>query len=275
MRVPNWYRVDCGSVRYHRSWNLQETGLVVHGFSARKGGVSAGPYESLNLGFGTEDAPANVVSNRAAYASALGLVPETIVVPGQVHSNNVERVGIAHAGAGALERVTAISDTDALVTNEPGVTLALHFADCVCIFLLDPVMRAIGVAHAGWRGTVTRIVSATVERMVSEFGSNPAGIVAAIAPSVGRCCYEVGPDVAHEFFREFPHDERVMNQASTEKWRVDLKIANRLLLMEAGLDPRNIAVSDECTCCNRTDFFSYRRDGETGRMSGWLSLLQQ
>jgi YfiH family protein len=272
MRLPNWYRVERNGVRFYQAWNLQKSGLVKHGFSTRTGGVSPEPYESLNLGLGTDDDPLNVIANRRAFASALGIDPTRIVVPKQSHGGRVARVSAADAGRGAREYDDGIPETDALVTNESGVTLALHFADCVCVFLLDPVKRAIGVAHAGWRGTAEKIVQATVEAMSGEFGSDPGTLLAAVGPAINRHCYEVGPDVASELSRVFPHDERVMTQASTAKWWLDLKTANRLLLLEAGLKQENIAVSDQCTSCDRDEFFSHRRDGPTGRMGGWMAL---
>lgn len=272
MRLPNWYRVERNGVRFYQAWNLQESGLVKHGFSTRTGGVSPEPYESLNLGLGTDDDPSNVIANRRAFASALGIDADRIIVPRQGHGTRVVRVSAADAGKGARACADGIPETDALVTNEPGVTLALHFADCVCVFLLDPVKKAIGVAHAGWRGTSGKIVLAAVEAMSNEFGSDPDTLLAAIGPAINRHCYEVGPDVASEFFRVFLHDERVMTQASTAKWWLDLKTANRLLLLEAGLRQESIAVSDQCTSCDRDEFFSHRRDGPTGRMGGWMAL---
>ncbi len=274
MRIPNWYREEEEGIRFYRAWNVHETGLVVHGFSTRAGGVSPEPYESLNLGLGTDDGTANVLENRRRFAAALHVDPERLVVPKQVHGGNVTRVTAADAGRGALSYTGGVPDTDALITNDPGVTLALHFADCVCIFLLDPANRAIGVAHAGWRGTAAGIVTNTVEAMAREFGTKPADLVAAIAPAISRCCYEVGPDVARQFFRVFPYDDRVMKLSSTDRWRVDLKTANLILLERAGLDPHSVAVSDACTCCGRDEFFSHRRDGPTGRMGGWMALRQ-
>lgn len=274
MRIPNWYRVEKNGIRFYQAWNLQETGLVTHGFSARVGGISPEPYASLNLGLGTEDDPSNVIANQRKYASAIGVDAERIIVPQQSHGNRVVRVGISDAGQGALSYASGIPDTDALITNEPGVTLALHFADCVCVFLLDPVRRAIGVAHAGWRGTVAGVVTEVLAAMSREFGTQPEKVLAAIGPAIGRHCYDVNADVAEAFFKAFPHDERVMRFYSlVGKWQVDLKTANRILLLNAGVKQENIAVSEDCTCCNIEDFFSHRRDGKTGRMGGWMALL--
>lgn len=272
MRIPNWYRSESHGVTFHTAWNLQASGMVTHGFSTRIGGESEPPYDTLNLGLAVEDDPRKVLANRRAFASALGMDAERIVVPKQVHSNAVVRVDASHAGSGALDPESGIAGPDALITNTPGLPLALHFADCVCVFLLDPDHRAIGMAHAGWRGTAGRVAAKTVEAMTREFGADPGKLIAAIGPSICRSCYEVGEDVAREMFRAFPHDERVVRQSSSTKWRADLRIANLIALREAGLRLDSIAVSEQCTSCNAREFFSYRRDSQTGRMGGWMSL---
>lgn len=272
MRFPNWYPVEKDGVRFYQAWNLQASGMVRHGFSTRLGGSGSKPYDTLNLGLAVEDDPERVLDNRGRFASALGVDPARIVVPKQVHSSRVVRVGESDAGSGAFDHSNAIADADALITDVRGLTLALHFADCVCVFLLDPENRAIGVAHAGWRGTVGKIVTAAVEAMNREFGSRPEVMLAAISPAIGRFCYEVGEEVAKQFYKVFSHSRQVMGQHSTDKWRIDLKNANLILMEQAGVREENIAVNDECTCCNREDFFSYRRDGMTGRMGGWLCL---
>jgi len=270
MRIPNWFRVDTGEIRYYTPWNLHASCLVDCGFSTRVHGVSR--HDGLNLSLAVGDDAANVIANRRAFAGALGVDPARIVVPNQTHSTNVRRVTDADAGAGAVDHSNAIPDTDALITDAPGLPLALHSADCACIFLLDPCVPAIGVAHAGWRGTVNGIAVATVEAMAREFGSDPGTMFAAIGPAIERHCYEVGEDVAREFARTFDSDERVLRQSGTDKWRVDLRTANVIMLQRAGLHANSIAISEQCTSCNRDEFFSYRRDGDTGRMGGWLAL---
>lgn len=272
MRIPNWYRVDEGKLSYYTPWHITASEVAVCAFTTRTGGASKPPYEKLNMSLAVGDEREIVLANRRAFASALHLSAYRIVVPDQVHSHAVRRVGESDAGAGAADRSTAIPETDALITNTPNLPLALHFADCVSIFLVDPINRAIGVAHAGWRGTVDGIASLTVQAMTREFGTNPAELLAAIGPSIERHCYEVGIDVARPFTKAFPNDERILAQSSSTKWRVDLKTANLVMLERAGVQDANIAVSEQCTSCNRDEFFSYRRDGETGRMSGWLSL---
>lgn len=272
MRLPNWYKVEKNGVKFYQVWNLHSSGLVKHGFSTRIGGVSSAPYDTLNMGIGSDDVLENVVENRKRFAEAVGVDVNRLVVPYQVHSNTVRVVGESDAGSGALKRGTAIPETDALITNVPNLPLALHFADCVSIFLLDPEHKAIGLVHAGWRGTASKIVLNAIEAMQREYNTDPKSLLAAIGPAINRMCYEIGEDAAKELFKAFPHDERVLKPFSLTKWHADLKIANLQLLKTAGIEEPNIAVSEECTCCNREEFFSYRRDGESGRMSGWLCL---
>lgn len=272
MRLPNWFRLERDGVGYFQAWNLHASGKVRHGFSTRLGGVSPEPFDTLNLGLGTADRPEDVIENRARFGHALGLDASAIVVPKQVHGKNVVRVDSSFAGRGATSYDAGIDDCDAIITDTPGLTLALHYADCVPIFLLDPENRAIGMVHAGWKGTSLGIARAAVEAMTHEFGTDPGRLQAAIGPAICRFCFDVDADVAQEFFKAFPHNERVMNQSGETKWRVDLKMANQLLLTSSGVLESNIAVCEECTSCNRAEFFSHRRDGETGRMAGWISL---
>lgn len=272
MRIPNWYRVDQDGLRFYRAWNLQSTGQVEHGFSTRLGGTSPAPYDTLNLSLAVGDDLSSVLANRARFAAAMGADVRRAAVADQVHSNNVHVVTERDSGAGALDHASALPGTDALVTNRPGLPLALHFADCICIFLLDPVNHAIAAVHAGWRGTVRRVVTAAIDVMTREFGSAPAALLAAVGPAICRHCYEVGEDVAREVFRALPGEERVLTAHSNTKWKLDLKTANLLLLREAGVADANVAVSDACTSCSAGEFFSYRRDGTTGRMGGWIVL---
>lgn len=273
LQMPNWYRVENNGIRYYCASNLQSTGLIKHGYSTRIGGKSLTPFDTLNLGLAVNDNKAHVLENRRLFASVLGLNADKIVVPSQTHGKKVKRVTSEHAGRGAFDYADSISDTDALITNTRGLTLSLHFADCGSVFFLDPVNRAIGLAHAGWRGTASKIVIETIESMKREFGSDPKDIQAAIGPCIGRCCYEVGKEVAEQFFESFPNNENVIEQSLKNKWHVNLKTANYSLLVQAGIKDENISVSEHCTCCLKDEFFSYRRDGKTGRMSGWISLI--
>lgn len=271
MRIPNWYRIDCAGLRYYVPWHFQASRIADCGFSTRIGGVSRAPFDTLNLSLAVADDRDDVIKNRKSFASVRGLDPARLVTPDQVHSNVVRRVTDDDAGSGAFDHADAIPATDALITDIPNLTLALHFADCVGVFFLDPINRAIGAAHAGWRGTVDGIVCETIEAMSRVFGTDPRRLLAAISPAIERHCYEVDEEVAGRFFRIFPN-ENVLSHAGRAKWLVDLKMANRVMLQRCGVEDSNIAISEHCTCCGFDEFFSYRRDGTTGRMGGWISL---
>jgi YfiH family protein len=234
MRIPNWYRNGDGALRYYRAWHLHASGLVKHGFSTRIGGLSPAPYDTLNLGTTVGDSLELVVRNRQVYAEALGIDHKALVVPNQTHGANVVLVTAEDAGRGAVDHATAVPDTDALITDTPRLPLALHFADCAGVFLLDPEHKAIGMVHAGWKGTALKITAKAVEAMMKEFSTRPSKMLAAIGPAIGRCCCELGELEAREMFNAFPYDERILKQSSVAKWRVDIKTANLILLIEAG-----------------------------------------
>ncbi len=211
--------------------------IAVHGVSCRRGGVSKSPWDSLDLGLHVGDDPADVAENRRRYLAALGLDASQLVTPEQVHGEAIQRVGRSDAGRGALSYADSIAKTDALITDEPGLPLLLCFADCTPILLLDPAHRAVGIAHGGWKGTVRRIAAKTVLRMQQEFGTRPEDVLAAIGPSIGPCCYEVGPEVEHQFQEAFPGHEAALfsHPDAAGGTHLSLWAANRLQLEEIGV----------------------------------------
>lgn len=217
------------------------------------------------------DDAASVLENRRRLCSSLKLDPAAIVCAEQVHRSEVAVVKAEDASRGATKFEDSIPNTDALITNAPGPVLSLFFADCVPVFILDPIRKAIGLAHAGWKGTALSIALKTVEAMQQEFGTNPSECLAAIGPSIGRCCYDVSPDVAEAVFTA-AGDDRIIARACQDKMRLDLKLANWFILRKSGIPEANIAVSELCTACEAEDFFSYRRDGSTGRMAAVMAL---
>ncbi len=232
---------------------------VVHGFSTRGGGVSKGPYASLNLWPESEDSAANVWTNRERYAAALGIRPPHLATAEQVHGSSVVQV------TGPFEDRTFAAD--GLVTNRPGVVLAVGTADCVPILLWDPEHRAVGAVHAGWAGTRDGIAGVAVRRMAEIFDSRPDRILAAIGPAAGPCCYEVREDVAQHFSEEF------LRSLPGGLIHLDLPAANRAGLLQAGLPESNIDLSGLCTLCRPDLFFSHRRDnGVTGGMLAVIAL---
>lgn len=271
MDLKSWYYSDTGDVSIYKAWNLERTGLVTHCFSTRRGGVSASPRDSLNLALHVDDDRACVLENRRILMNALQADPAMLTAAEQVHGCKVSVVTESDAGRGASSFEDAVPGVDALITNVPGPVLSLFYADCVPVYILDPVNRAIGLAHAGWRGTAARVASGTLQAMTQQFGTEPDKCLAAIGPSIGRCCYDVSFDVAMNV-KEAVDDERVIARACHEQWRLDLKMANWVTLRRAGVKEKNIAVSDLCTVCRPEDFFSYRRDGQTGRMAAIMEL---
>jgi YfiH family protein len=259
---------------------------LVHGFSTRPGGVSELESERvLNLGFTEWDTKENLLENRRRFQSALGANCLALVTLKQFHSDVVQLFAAAPAEP---------CRGDASVTNRAGLLLGVQTADCVPILLVDPKKRAVAAVHAGWRGTLQRIVTKTIGQLQMRFGSRPADLLAAIGPSIGGCCYEVGTEVAVEFKSQFPNasdwfDElRTGDEPNPLQWLnmrppghqpppknvlLDLKKANRAQLLDAGLRAQNICTSDLCTACRRDLLFSYRKEGaQSGRLMAVVGI---
>jgi polyphenol oxidase len=253
---------------------------LVHGFSTKPGGVSNQDGQKvLNLGFTDWDTKEDVLENRRRFQSALGAADLKLIPLKQIHSDVIRLFDAAPA---------EICQGDASVTSRPGLLLAVQTADCVPILLVDPKKRAVAAIHAGWRGTLARIVTKAVGQMQMQFKSSPADILAAIGPSIGGCCYEVGTEVATQFLSQFAEapewfDEfRTGDEPNPIQWLnmmppghqpppknvlLDLRKANRAQLLGAGLRAPNIFVSDLCTACRPDLLFSYRKEGpQSGRL---------
>lgn len=282
--APPWNENEVNGLRLLQASALAPIPGLVHAFSTRPGGVSLlHGKRVLNLGFAEWDARENVLENRKRFQRALGAGDLPLVPLRQIHSDVVHK----------FESVPADSCRgDAALTDRPGFLLAVQTADCVPILLADPARRAAAAVHAGWRGTLQRIVQKTVGRMRMEFGSRPEDLVAALGPAIGLCCYEVGAEVARAFQAQFANaadwfDElRTGEEPNPLQWlnqmppghqpppknvRLDLRSANRSQLIEAGVSPRNITASELCTRCRADLCFSYRREGPgSGRL---LSLI--
>lgn len=245
---------------------------IKHGVSSRLGGVSKEPFSSLNLGLHTGDHDEDVIANRELFCQALGICYDHVVTAEQVHTDKVVVVTAEHLGRGAKKYSEAISATDALITNIPNIPLLLLFADCVPVLLADPVHRAVGVVHAGWKGTVEKIAQKALTAMGEHFGTNPQDCLAAIAPSIGPCCYIVDNTVVDRLKNQFENWKQFV-QPHGDKWYFDLWKANRIQLEEMGVPSNKIVVSKVCTACNHEVFFSYREDkGRTGRMGAAIML---
>ena len=252
--------------------------VVSHAVSTRLGGVSKKPFDSLNLALHVGDNPQDVINNRKRFALSLELNSEDIISPNQVHGDKIVKVDESHIGCGALDYKEAIKETDALITNIPNLPLMLCFADCVPVIFVDVENRAIGVAHAGWKGTMSKIAAKTLMAMTDEFGTDPTKCLAGIAPSIGPCCYEVGENVIEACEKAFPNHVDKLIIKHDGKTHCDLWQANLIQLLEAGMCEENIDVARECTCCKSSWYFSYRaarNSGltETGRIAVLCALV--
>lgn len=247
--------------------------FIRHAFSTRLGGVSQNEFASMDLSFHRGDSDENVLENYRRFCAAVGFDFNTLVASSQDHHTVIRRVGREHAGIG-IWRPKDMQSVDGLITNEPNVTLVTYYADCVPLYFLDPVKRAVGLAHAGWRGTVARIGEKTVERMREEFGSNPEDIIAAIGPSIGPCCYEVDEPVERQFAQLTdlaPMD--FITEMPNGKFMLNLWEVNRRVIQHAGVPEQNITVGGLCTKCNSELLYSHRVMGAArGGLAAMLAL---
>jgi polyphenol oxidase len=255
---------------------LSAYSFITHGFSTRMGGVSKGIYASMNLGLSRGDDETSVRENFSIIAKALQISCEDMVFSDQTHTANVRVVTEKDRGNG-LSRPKDFFDIDGMVTNVPGLVLTTFYADCVPLFFVDPVNKAIGLSHSGWHGTVDRIGEATIKKMKEEYGTKAEDVVAAIGPSICGDCYEISQDVAMEFKNKFSYEDinNFLFTKGNEKYQLDLWKANELILLEAGVKSKNIEVTDICTCCNPEFLFSHRAsNGKRGNLAAFLTLTE-
>ena len=253
---------------------LEELDFVKHAFTTRAGGVSEGVCASLNLSFSRGDAEEAVRENFRRVAEELGVPEDRFVFTDQTHTDNIRVVTEADAGKG-LTRPKDYRDVDGLVTNVPGLVLSAFTADCVPVFLADPVHRAIGLVHSGWRGTAGRIAQKALRLMNEMYGTDPADVICAVAPSICHDCYEISRDVAEIFAAAFTgREEEILTSGyPDDKFHLDLWKANRIVLEEAGAALSHISVTDICTCCNPRILFSHRASkGRRGNLGAFLMI---
>jgi len=248
---------------------------IRHFVSTRSGGYSKAPYNSLNLGLHVGDDPDKVLKNRKRLAEAIRIPLDQFTIAKQIHSGKVKIVSDELRGKGSRDEENAIEDTDAMVTNVPGICLIILVADCVPMLFFDPARNVIGAAHAGWRGTLQFIALHTVRAMEKDFGCSPHDILVGMGPSIGPCCYEVGPEVIAQMKAVLSsHQEYIRHESQNGKGYVDLQEANRDQLVRAGIRAENIETANQCTCHNADIFFSYRHEhGETGRFGAGICMV--
>lgn len=253
--------------------SLSEINFINHAFSTRLGGVSEGEFTSMNMAFNRGDNPERVTENYKRICKSAGFDFDSLTASAQDHNTFVRAVTSENKGVG-IYKPRDLQSVDALITNEKGVTLVTYYADCTPLFFVDTKQKAIGLAHAGWRGTVGRIGEKVVNKMTELYGTNPADIVAAIGPAISVCCYEVDKPCADNFYALSDLDSsRFVFPKDNGKYMIDLLETNRQILVAAGVKNENITVSDVCTNCNSELLWSHRATkGKRGTMSAFMCI---
>ncbi len=260
-----------GKIHYLASDLLDDAKVSVQGFTTRHEGVSRAPYNSLNLGLNTLDAPSSVEGNRSLLARAFGTQVNRLLTVNQVHGTDILVIDAPNPDYGHFLRL----DCDGIITNQPGVMIGVGVADCVPILLLDPVQRVIAALHAGWKGTAQGICTKGIQSLMNIFGSQPSDILATIGPAIGSCCYEVDAPVRDAFGCSDEEWNAITRPAGIDRWQLNLKEANRRRLVAQGIPESQVQVAGHCVSCSPELFFSYRRDGgETGRQLGFIMLAE-
>ncbi|MBI4852092.1 MAG: peptidoglycan editing factor PgeF [Acidobacteria bacterium] len=252
--------IECSTIR--------EKGFIA-AFSTRLGGVSKLPENALNLALFSSDTEENVSENRRRFLSTLSTEPKTqreIVTVKQIHS----------ADSYVVEKLSPDNSIscDAMLTNNRNILLGIQTSDCLPVLIADPKNQAVVGIHAGWRGTLSRIVEKSIARLVEIYGSNPSDCLAATGPAIGQCCFEIGPEVKEAFEKEFPYADKLFsNHQENGKSHMDLRLANQEQLLKAGLKKENIFVWPDCTLCSVDLYFSYRGEIARGAVGRLLSVI--
>ncbi len=245
----------------------------INAISTRFSGISNGSFESLNLALHVGDDQQNVIANRRIFCEALDLNFTRLTTAQQVHADYIAVVKEQDAGKGSQAYEDALPQTDALITNIPNLPLMLCYADCVPVLIADPVNRAVGVIHAGWKGTVSLIVQKTIAAMNKEYGTEAKHCLAGIGPAIGPCCYQVDSTVINSLAENFTSWSAVVTSNGNGRWNLNLWQANILQLEQCGIPEFNIISSNICTSCNRSLFYSYRADDKiTGRLGALIAI---
>lgn len=272
MQSKNLEIINKNGLVYIKFPRFTASGAVKHLFTTRIGGVSTGKYSTVNMSFNNGDGRENVLENYRRLCKAESIDVNDLVLSRQTHTNNVKCVTEADRGTGIFK--DPFCDIDGLITDRPGVALVTHYADCTPLLFCDPVKRVIATSHSGWRGTVKEIGRVTVEKMIKEYNCKPENIIAAIGPCIGKCCYEVDEPVYSEF-KKIPYLDikQIFFPKKDGKYMLDMVEANRQILVNSGIKPDNIDLSDICTCCNKNELHSHRATGgERGTLAAIIEL---
>jgi polyphenol oxidase len=260
-----------GRIVWFAAGHLERHG-VRHGFTTRGGGASRGAFSSLDFSSREGDVPGRVLENWRRLETAAALPSRGWALLSQVHGARVERVV---AGGPSCHHRRNHSEADGLATTAKGVVLGVLTADCLPVVLAVPGGSGVAVAHAGWRGTLAGVVQKTVRELCAGTGAEPRDLLAALGPSIGICCLQVGGEVHEAFYERWGAAQTRRILKKSDPWRLDLQTANLLQLREAGVRASNVAIVRLCTCCRKDIFFSYRRDGRTGRMLNFVTAAEK
>lgn len=256
---------------------FSRTGLVRHGFTARKGGASTGPFASLNMSFTRETESRDaVMENHRLFCRRAGVAWESMVMDNFEHGVAIEKVNASHRGMGYLR--PPLPHCDGLITDDPGTTLVTGHADCVPLYAIDPVRNCIGLAHAGWKGAIGKIAVNMIELMLDTYACKREHLLAGIGPCICGSCFEVSEDLAARFVDAFPGVPLAKPGKADrpDKAYVDLPMACVAQFLQAGLPAQNISLMDVCTYEDPERLYSHRRDqGNTGGMAAFLQLLPE
>jgi hypothetical protein len=256
--------------------NLVPYSELLHGISTRNGGVSSGPYRSLNLSFDVGDRHEQVMQNYQRVSRLLDFDLRSLVACEQVHHNSIACIDASYLGRSNFLPGMAVPTTDGLATNVPGITLLTRYADCVPLLFFNSEKKVVGIAHAGWKGTIARIGRSMVDLLSERFMCRPDRTLVAIGPSIGPCCYHVSSSMVDRTARELPPSEQRLVTSPDGRIAFDLWEANRQQLIAAGIEERNIFSAEQCTSCNTDLFFSYRKEAQlTGRFGAFIGLRRR
>ncbi len=266
---------EFGQIKYFKCRELDNTNLVENAFTTRLGGVSISPFHSLNLSYNVNDKDSCVVENRKTILEVLDIDYRSVVSAQQVHKDKITLVKKEDKGKGAFQYSNGVAESDALITNIPEIPLLMCYADCVPIFILDPVKKAIALIHSGRRGTELELTLKTLSKMKKIFGTNPYSCLAAIFPSIGSCCYIIKEQnkIDNYWLNKDKFRAELISKQNKNGWNLDLRKANYWQLIKGGVKEKYIFVNEICTADHPEFFFSYRRDrGNTGRMAAIFML---
>lgn len=276
VNVEAFVRSETTDALHLREWEERYPDLVV-GFTLRTSGFGSSPFSSNNMGLHVGDDPDVVVKNRRQLSNRLGFEFDVWTSADQVHGKQVYQITRENCGAGREKQEDSIPCTDGIFTNQSDILLTSFYADCVPLFFIDPIHRVIGLAHAGWKGTVGNIAKEMIHTFESKFGSKAEDILTAIGPSIQGCCYEVDEHVMKQVRENVPSwEECVVPSKNSDRYMLDLPASNQRIMENAGILPQHIVRTSWCTNCRTDLFFSHRKEaGNTGRMASFIGWKRQ